>query len=115
MQRAHPTRDGRLCHGKFGSATLAARHRFCRVALAAVFDRRTGAVLAHILCLAGVRSSFLWAVVATKFGSPPRVAAGNARRLFDGDSVVCRQLLLDLPDHVLFWRAAALHLCWDSG
>ena len=45
----------------------------------------------------------------------PRPCCGEPYRLSDGRAVVCRQLLLDLPDNALLWRTASAHLGGNPG
>ncbi len=85
---------------------MAARYLFRRFASAAVFDHRSRSFLAHLLCLGSVCAVVLRAVIEAKSEPPKSVAARSLGRLSHGFLVVCRQLLLDLPDHALLrWPA----------
>ena len=94
-------------YGKTGSATLAARHFFCRAVDAAFFDHRPRAFLADVLFLGSICSPFLRTVNEGESEPSKGFAARNPGRVSHGRSLVCGQLLLDLPDHVVLRRAAA--------
>src|ERR1700689_5405721 len=96
-------------HGKAGTATLAARHRFRCAAYVAVFDHRSGTLPADLLRLASLCAAVLRTPLGAQSAPPQGLAARNLRCLSHGRSLVCRQLLLDLPDHAVLRRAASVH------
>src|ERR1700691_5301095 len=99
-------------HDKAGTATLAARHLFRRAAVIAVFDHGSGSLPAHFLCLASLCAAVLWAALGRKPAPPQGSGARNLRGLCHGSPLVCRQLLLDLPDHAVLRWPASVHFGW---
>src|SRR5580658_2304978 len=96
-------------YGKTGTATLAARHFFCRAADAAFFDHRPRAFLADVLFLGSVCAPLLRTIDEGESKPSKSVATWNRSRLSHGLSLVYRQLLLDLPNHVVLRRFAAVY------
>src|SRR5271156_6852793 len=94
-------------YGKTGSATLAARHFFRRAVDAALFDHRPRALLADVFFLGSVCAPLLRTVDEGESKPSKGFAAWDSGRLSHGLSLVYRQLLLDLPDHVVLRRVAA--------